>query len=77
MASINRLKVDQVLWTVTRQRAGNTRIMRNAVHAVRVISIDLEKRTVVASWNSNPSRTYYEYQIKSWKVKEPKADPLY
>jgi hypothetical protein len=77
MAALSRIVEGQTLFTVTREKMGNTTITRNAVHAVRVISVDREARKVVASWNGNPARTFYEAQFSKWKVKRPVADPLF
>lgn len=77
MASIKTLKVGQIVWSVIRQKVGNTTMIRDAVFPVKIISIDLENGTVVASWNGNRPTTCYEREIKNWKVKEPKSDPLF
>lgn len=71
MASFDRIKEGQVLYTVTRQRASNARITRQAVHAVQVISVDRAARCVTASWNCNPARTYRESQVAKWKINKP------
>lgn len=72
MASLDRIKPGQVLFTVTRQRAGNTTVTREAVHSVVVVSVDKERRRCEASWNSNKARTYFESSVKRWKVKDPR-----
>lgn len=71
MANIEKLKPDQVLYTVSKGKMGNTTVQTVHVHSVRVVSVDLETRTVVASWNSNAHRTYREQQVKSWRVDKP------
>lgn len=77
MASFNRIKVGQTLYTVTRQRMGNTTMTRLAVHTVLVKEIDPVKRKVFAVWNHfNAPEWYNERQISRWKVNKPKADPL-
>lgn len=72
MATISRLKPDQVLYTVTRQKMGNTTISRGVLHRVVVKEIDPEGRYVVASKNGNTARKYYERDVARWKVNEPK-----
>lgn len=71
MASFDRIQDGQVLYTVTRQRAGNTTLTRTAVHPVRVLSVDRDKRRVTASWNGNAARIYTESQVSKWKVAKP------
>lgn len=77
MAALSRIKVGQTLYTVTRQKMGNTTMTRLAVHPVLVKEIDLAKRRVFAVWNHwNEPRWYSERQVAKWKVNKPKADPL-
>lgn len=54
-----------------RRRMGNTLIRQDSVFRVRIISVNLEKRTVEASWNNNPARVYRERDVKKWRLKEP------
>jgi hypothetical protein len=76
MASFNRIKIGQTLYTVTRQGMGNTTMTRLAVHAVTVREINVEKRRVMASWNYNAPQWYSERHVARWKVNRPKSDPL-
>jgi hypothetical protein len=71
MATITKLQPDQIVWEIRRQKMGNTSVSRNAKYGIRIVSVDLEKRTVTASWNGNPPRVYRERDIAKWKVKEP------
>ncbi len=79
MASISRIKPQQTLYTVTRQKMGNTTMSRKAVHRVVVTEVDPEGKFVMASWNGNQVRRYSESQVAKWKVKEPATDsqPLF
>lgn len=72
MATIGRLKPNQVLYTVVRQKMGNTTVSRGVLHRVVVKEIDPEGRYVVASWNNNPARKYFERDVARWRVSEPK-----
>lgn len=77
MAAFSRIKVGQVLFTVTRQRMGNTTMTRLAVHEVKVLELDPVKRKVRAIWNHfNAPEWYSERQVARWKVSKPKADKL-
>ena len=71
MAKLDKLVPNQVLWTVSRGRMGNTMITTVYVHEVRVIEVNTTEGYVVASWNSNPARKFYEGEVSRWKVKEP------
>lgn len=66
-----KLKPGTVAYTVTRQKMGNTTVRTIAIHSVRVVSVDEESRTVMASWNGNEAHRYYETQIRKWKEKKP------
>lgn len=68
---ISSLKPGMVVYSVTRQKMGNTTISTVAVHHVTIESVDLEHRTVVASWNCNPPRKYREREIARWRAKKP------
>ena len=71
MATLERLKVGQVVYSVEKRRLGHTLISRDAVFRVVIKDINPVKRAVFASWNSNPALWYYESQVKRWKIKEP------
>lgn len=68
---IEKLQPDMIVYDVGRHKMGNTRISTVAVWPVRIISIDLEKKTVLASWNTNQPRTFYERSIKKWRADKP------
>jgi hypothetical protein len=65
------IRAGDVYYTVSRNKMGNTTMSTTAVHRVRVISCDSVKETVVASWNGNQSRTYYERDYSKWRKNEP------
>lgn len=77
MATISRLSPGQVLYTVTRQKMGNTALSRKAVHTVRVIEVDPDGKFVMASWNTNPARKYRESDVSKWKVNKPLEEKGY
>jgi hypothetical protein len=77
MASFDRVKVGQVLYSVVRQKMGNTTISRDAVFQVVVKEINTAKRAVFASWNCNTPQWFSERSVNRWKVKEPKRKPLH
>lgn len=65
------LKPGMVVYDVGRTKMGNTTITTVSVWMVRIVSVDAERRTVVASWNTNRERTCYEHQWKKWRLKKP------
>lgn len=42
-----------------------------SVWPVRVLEVDAERRRVVASWNTNAPRTFYEREVAKWREKAP------
>ena len=68
---ISRLEPGMVVYSVSRQKMGNTTLTTVAVHHVTIESVDLEHRTVTASWNCNPPRKYREREIARWRATKP------
>jgi DMSO/TMAO reductase YedYZ molybdopterin-dependent catalytic subunit len=50
---------------------GNTTLSTVCVWSVHIVSIDLKRREVVASWNGNPCRRFGDRQIKRWRASKP------
>jgi uncharacterized protein YcnI len=71
MATITKLVPGQVVYSIRRQKMGNTTVSYNACYTIKIVSINIEAGSVVASWNGNRPQTFYSKSIKSWKVKEP------
>ena len=67
----DKLEEGMELYSLTTQKMGNTTLRTKAVHPVRVISIDREKRQAMCSWNGNPPRRYFERDIEKLKANEP------
>ena len=68
---IEKLQPGMVVYDVGRHKMGNTTISTVSVWSVRIVSVDAEARTVVASWNSNPAKTYREGVWSKWRAKRP------
>jgi hypothetical protein len=66
-----KLKPGTVAYTITRQKMGNTTVSTIAIHSVRVASVDMERRTVTASWNGNEVQRFYEGQYSKWRESQP------
>lgn len=77
MAAISRIKVGQTLYTVTRQKIGNTTMSRDAVHSVYVTEVDPDGKFVSASWNGNQTKLFRASDVAKWRVSKPVAKPLF
>ena len=73
MASINKLKVGQRVYDYHKVKMGNTTMSRMGEWPVDIEEIDLEGNRVKASWNTNPSKWYYENSIKKWRVNQKES----
>lgn len=71
MAKLDRLVPNQILYTVSRGRMGNTTISTVRVHEVKVIEVNTTEGYVIASWNHNAPKKCYEGEVSRWKVSEP------
>jgi len=71
MATINRLKPGQIVYSVERTKMGNTAMTRNALYMIKIIEIDAEGQFVIASRNGNPPRKYSGRSVEMWRVKKP------
>lgn len=72
MAILKNLKPDQILFKVRREKAGNTTMTRQVLDTLRIVSVDLENEKVVASYRGR-KKNYRDWQLKSWRVKEPQV----
>lgn len=70
---ITSLTPGQIVYTVSKTKMGNTTISSTSIHQVKILSINLEKGMVEASWNCNGPRTYVRSQIAKWKLKRPET----
>ncbi len=50
---------------------GNTTVVREAVFPVHIMSIDMEKRCVMASWNGNAPMRFSERHVNKWRLTKP------
>ena len=68
---IEKLKPGMTVYDAHKYKMGNTNISTVGIWTVYIIQVDHEKRTVTASWNSNPQKTYYERDWSKWRIKRP------
>lgn len=66
-----KLHPGMTVYSVGRHKMGNTTRSTVAVWTVRVLEVDAERRRVVASWNTNTPRTFYERDVAKWREKPP------
>lgn len=71
MATISKLKSEQVVYERRRQKMGNTTVSRTALYSIRIIEVDPEGQFVMAAWNGNIPRKYREADVKKWLVNKP------
>lgn len=69
--NIEKLQPGMIVYDVSRGKMGNTTISTVRVHPVRIISVDAECRTVVASWNYNPEKKCYSREYEKWRANKP------
>lgn len=66
-----KLQPGMTVYDVGRTTMGNTTIKTVSVWGVLILSVNAEKRTVEASWNGNPGRTFYEGSWSKWRANRP------
>ena len=71
MATISKIKPDQVLYDKHKYTMGHTTIKTWGLWRVYVKEVDPEGRFIIASWNGNAPRKMYENEVKKLRVKEP------
>lgn len=79
MPKLDLIKPGDVLWERKMEKAGHTMMRREAIRAIYVVEVDLERRRVKAHWNAtcNPAKWYRESTVQTWLKKrpEPKTRP--
>lgn len=76
---IEKLQVGQTVYMTMRRQMGNTMLKTTSVFPVRIVEINLVGSqahgdgypNVLASWNNNPARKYYQSEVSKWKEKKP------
>lgn len=68
---LEKMKPGMVVYDCHSYKMGNTNMRSLGIWTVKIISVNLEKRTVNASWNHNGEKTYYQGDYKKWTEKKP------
>ena len=71
MATISKLTVGQTLYSVQRQRCGNTTVTRGALLKVKVLEIAPDNQSIMASCHGNPPCRYRERDVAKLRVNRP------
>lgn len=69
-----KLKVGEVYYDRARTKMGNTTLSCLSEWRVKILEIDLERRTALVSWNSNRPEKWYERRLRSlfdWSMYDP------
>lgn len=70
MVALSSLKPEMVVYSVGRQRMGNTTISQTVCWPIRIVEVH-DNGTVTASWNGNKPQKFYQSQIKQWRRSKP------
>ncbi len=60
-----------VVYDVHSEKMGNTTMSTMGIWNVRIVSVDADTRSCMASWNGNPAKRFYAHNIKKWREKKP------
>jgi hypothetical protein len=66
-----KLKPGMVVYDVHREKMGNTTLSTVGTWTVRIVSVDADTRSCMASWNTNPPTRHYEHTIRKWRENKP------
>ena len=66
-----KLAPGMVVYDVHRHKLGNTTISTVGVWTVRIVSVDHNTKRVMASWNGNRAKMFFDGEVSKWREKEP------
>lgn len=69
---LNKMEPGMTVYDVVRHKMGNTYLSSVDILEIKIISINIEKKTVIASKNYNKQNEYSERVWSKWRVKRPK-----
>ena len=59
------------VYSLGKQKVGNTTMTSVCVWPVTIVEIDHDKETVIASWNCNKPQKFYPHSWSKWRLKKP------
>ncbi len=68
---ITDLAAGLTVYDVHSEYMGNTILRSLGVWPIYIVQVDRDNNKVLAKWNGNEARWYFEGQFKKWKVKKP------
>ena len=70
--TFDKLKPGMIVYDVHSYRMGNTSLRSVGVWDVQIVSVDVTREVVTASWNGNPPKDFYRSSWSKWRLKKPK-----
>jgi hypothetical protein len=68
---LEKLKPGMTVYDVHSYKMGNTSLRTVGVWNVCIIEVDLDRRSVLASWNGNEPKRYPENMASKWRASKP------
>lgn len=68
---LSKLTPEQIVYSVEKRTMGNTSMTTTSVFCVRIVEVDPEGKWVMASWNGNTARKFYERMTSKWRKERP------
>ena len=68
-----KLHPGMVLFDIHSYQMGSSRFRRLGKWEVRIITVDIEHRTAMVSWNGNPPERWHESRLRKLYTAETKA----
>lgn len=68
---LDKLKLGMTLYSLSRQKMGNTTMSTTVVHDVLVVGVDAERQMVTARWNGNPPKAFPKRVWSKWRLSKP------
>lgn len=72
----DRLAAGMTVYTISKERMGNTTMKTTVVRPVSIISVDTQSRAVRAIVQGGRERTYSEPAIRRWRESRPVLVPV-
>lgn len=70
--TLDKLQPGATVYSIRRYRMGNTPLRSTAIYKVKIVSVDPERGSVLASLNGGPPKTFFRRTWSKWRMKEPR-----